>query len=92
MRKFLESPVNDMVDKNVRNYIAKLEKENRSMNWKFWVLVVLILISDFVIYCWYDYLVSDVELMWQDIITVANDTYNLSQIHNQSCNESDKNS
>jgi hypothetical protein len=55
MRKFLESPINDMVDQNVKNYIYKLEKENKRKNWQFWVLVVLILISDAYILMLFDF-------------------------------------
>ena len=50
-------------------------------NRQFIVLCLLILISDLVIYYKLKYLISDIELMWSDVITIANDTYNLSQIH-----------
>ena len=50
-------------------------------NRQFIVIVLLILISDLVIYYKIEYLKSDIELMWSDVITIANDTYKLSQIH-----------
>lgn len=50
-------------------------------NRQFILIVLLILISDLVIYYKIEYLKSDIELMWPDVITIANDTYNLSQIH-----------
>ena len=77
MRKFLESPVNDMVDKNVRNYIAKLEKENRSMNWQFWVLVILILISDFVIMVYINQTYENDKITRQTIVDISRDTYQI---------------